>query len=182
MSNSEGNNGFLNDIYQRSQRHSLGWIWVVFLFLEFALGEFFISSDIIEIFWYLGLIFLLTGVILVPVPFIYFPRKGKVPKGKSFFHTTKLVDSGIYELVRHPQHLGWINILFSFVLMKQHWIITICGILGIFLLYYTTVEEDKLLIRKFGDDYRKYMNSVPRLNLFLGIIRFIRRRRVSSRT
>ncbi len=176
MSNRELNNESSNDINQRPIKYYLGWSWVIFLFLEFVLGEFFINEEIIEILWYLGLIFLLSGVILVPMPFIYFTKKGKIPEGKSFFHTTALVDSGIYEIVRHPQHLGWMCFMFSFILIKQHWIIAICGILGIFLLYYTTVEEDKLLIRKFRDDYKNYMNSVPRLNLFLGIIRMIWRK------
>jgi len=43
------------------------------------------------------------GMVLVMAPIIMFPRRGDVAKGKSFVHTTRLVDTGIYAIVRHPQ-------------------------------------------------------------------------------
>jgi len=43
------------------------------------------------------------GMVLVVAPIVMFPRRGGVPKGKSFISTTRLVDTGIYTIVRHPQ-------------------------------------------------------------------------------
>ena len=47
------------------------------------------------VFWGLSIIF---GVI----PIFTFRRKGDVPDKSSYIRTTKLVDSGIYSIVRHP--------------------------------------------------------------------------------
>ena len=42
------------------------------------------------------------GMVLVMAPIVMFPRRGGVAKGKSFVNTTRLVNSGIYAVVRHP--------------------------------------------------------------------------------
>ena len=52
------------------------------------------------------------GMLLVMSPIIIFPRRGGVEKGKSFVNTTRLVDTGIYSAVRHPQYLGGIFAIF----------------------------------------------------------------------
>jgi protein-S-isoprenylcysteine O-methyltransferase Ste14 len=38
-------------------------------------------------------------------------------------------------------------------------------------------EEDQRLIAKFGDAYVDYMKRVPRMNVFLGIYHFLKRRK-----
>ena len=56
----------------------------------------------------LGWVVWAAGMALVMAPIIMFPRRGGVARGKSFVHTTRLVDTGIYAVVRHPQYLGGI--------------------------------------------------------------------------
>ena len=51
----------------------------------------------------LGWVVWAIGMVLVMAPIILFPRRGGVPRRKSFVHTTRLVDTGIYAVVRHPQ-------------------------------------------------------------------------------
>jgi len=124
----------------------------------------------------LGWLVWLVGMVLVFAPIIMFPRRGGVPKGKSFVHTTHLVDSGIYAFVRHPQYLGGIlSIFVATVLLYPHWLFAILAIPGIIILYWSAKEEDKLLIAQFGNDYRAYSQRVPRMNLILGILRHFRR-------
>ncbi|MFO7981431.1 MAG: isoprenylcysteine carboxylmethyltransferase family protein [Candidatus Aminicenantes bacterium] len=124
----------------------------------------------------LGWIVWAVGMILVMTPIILFPRRGGVAKGKSFVHTHRLVDSGIYAVVRHPQYLGGILALFlANFLFYPHWLFGILGIVGAVILYWSTKEEEKGLIQQFGDDYRAYMQKVPRMNLILGIIRVLKR-------
>jgi protein-S-isoprenylcysteine O-methyltransferase Ste14 len=123
----------------------------------------------------LGWVVWAVGMILVMAPIILFPRKGKVPKGKSFVHTTRLVNSGVYSLVRHPQYLGGIlSIFIATFLFYPHWLFAVLGIPGIALLYWSTKLEENHLIKQFGDDYRTYMQKVPRMNLVSGIIRLNR--------
>ena len=112
------------------------------------------------------------GMVLVMAPIIMFPRRGGVPRGKSFVNTTRLVDTGIYAVVRHPQYTGGIYAIFlTTMLLYPHWLFVLLGVIGIVLLYLGTKEEDKRLIEKFGDEYIDYMQRVPGMNIFLGIIR-----------
>jgi protein-S-isoprenylcysteine O-methyltransferase Ste14 len=126
----------------------------------------------------LGWVVWAIGMVLVMAPIILFPRRGGVPRGKSFVHTTRLVDTGIYAVVRHPQYLGGIlSIFVATLLFYPHWLFVILGIPGAVILYLSTKEEEKRLIEQFGSDYGAYMQRVPRMNLILGIIRLGRRQK-----
>lgn len=126
----------------------------------------------------LGWIVWAVGMALVMAPILMFPRHGGVPKGKSFVSTTRLVDSGIYAVVRHPQYLGGILAVFVATLfLYPHWLFAVLGIPGAVILYLSTREEEKRLIQRFGNDYRNYMQRVPRMNLISGIIGLRRRRK-----
>ena len=114
------------------------------------------------------------GMILVLSPIILFPRRGGVEKGKSFVHTTKLVDTGVYRIVRHPQYLGGIFAIFiTTPLWYPHWLFVILGVFGIAVVYISCRAEDRYLLEKFGDEYRKYMHKVPGINMVSGIIRLV---------
>jgi len=117
------------------------------------------------------------GMALVMAPIIMFPRRGGVPKGRSFVNTTRLVDTGIYSLVRHPQYLGGVFAVFiTTLLLYPHWLFGLLGALGTVIVYLSAMEEDQRLVQQFGDDYIRYMQRVPRMNLLLGVIRRLRRR------
>ena len=117
------------------------------------------------------------GMVLVMAPIIMFPRRGGVPKGKSFVSTTQLVDTGIYSVVRHPQYLGGILAVFiPTLLLYPHWLFGVLGVIGAVVLYMGAREEDQRLIRQFGEDYQHYMQRVPRMNILVGFIRLIRYR------
>jgi len=91
--------------------------------------------------------------------------------------TSNVVDSGIYSVVRHPMYLGGIVMFFSHILLGQNWIVAISTIVGIACCYLIILSEDQRNIEKFGDEYRLYMQSVPRMNLLLGVIRLQRHRK-----
>jgi protein-S-isoprenylcysteine O-methyltransferase Ste14 len=125
-----------------------------------------------------GWIIWAAGMVLVMAPIIMFPRRGGVAKGKSFVNTTKLVDTGIYSVVRHPQYLGGILAIFvATLLLYPHWLFVVLGLPGAIIIHVSTAEEEKRLIERFGDSYRSYMERVPKMNLILGIIRLQRRSR-----
>jgi len=125
----------------------------------------------------IGCIIWAFGMVLVMAPIVLFPRRGGVPKGKSFVYTTRLVDTGIYAVVRHPQYTGGIYAIFlATLLLYPHWLFAILGAIGIVFLCLSSREEDKRLVGKFGDDYTSYMQRVPGMNIFLGIVRLWRSR------
>ena len=117
------------------------------------------------------------GMVLVMAPIIMFPRRGGVSKGKSFVNTTRLVDTGIYSLVRHPQYLGGVFAIFiTTLLWYPHWLFGLLGAVGIVVLYLSAREEDQRLVQQFGEDYIRYMQRVPRMNILVGVTRWLRRR------
>ena len=125
----------------------------------------------------LGWVVWTFGMVLVVAPVIMFPRRGGVPKGKSFVNTTRLVDTGIYAVVRHPQYTGGVYAIFvTTALFYPHWLFFVLGAAGTVVVYLSCREEDQRLVRKFGDDYATYMKKVPRMNIFLGVARLVLKR------
>jgi len=166
-------------------RKSLSWIDFVpvtavsILFIAQIIGGIYLLSSVsqIQILAYLGAaLYVLSGIIFGMLPVIELRRKGEVKQGKSYIHTTKLVDTGIYSIVRHPQYVTFILWAIAGMLLFQHWIIILLGIPIIPLTYIDLLRADKAAIAKFEDDYKAYMKRVPRANFLLGIIRRLRYR------
>jgi len=126
---------------------------------------------------YIGWAVFAFSMILGWLSRIAFQVKGKAPEGESFIHTSVVVESGIYAVVRHPMYLSGILVFVSLVLISQHWLSLIFSIPIIVYFYISTWSEERSSIEKFGDDYRKYMQRVPRMNLIWGIIRLWRRQK-----
>ena len=130
----------------------------------------------IEILAYAGVgLYLFSGIVFGMLPVFEFCKKGGVQKGQSYIHTTNLVDTGIYSVVRHPQYVTFILWAIAGMLLFQHWIIILLGIPIFPLTYIDLIKADKDAIEKFGDDYKAYMKKVPRANFLLGIIRRFRK-------
>ncbi|MFX0069454.1 MAG: methyltransferase family protein [Candidatus Hodarchaeota archaeon] len=147
------------------------------LFIAQIIVGIFLLSDVsqIEILAYVGVgLYVFSGIVFGWLPVIEFRKKGRVKKGKSYIHTTKLVDTGIYSIVRHPQYVTFILWAIAGMLLFQHWIIILLGVPIIPLTYIDLIRADKDSIEKFGDEYKRYMNRVPRANFLLGIMRHLR--------
>jgi protein-S-isoprenylcysteine O-methyltransferase Ste14 len=118
--------------------------------------------------WFISIIF---GI----APIIILKRKGDVAEEKSYIHTEKIVTSGLYALVRHPQYLAGILFSLSITFITQSWISLILTVVIVILTYQWTYDEDKDLTERFGDEYSQYIENVPRLNILLGIGYYILR-------
>lgn len=138
-----------------------------------------VSQNKILAYFGVGL-YVFSGIFFGMLPVFEFRKKGGVRKGQSYIHTTKLVDTGIYSVVRHPQYVTFILFAISGVLLFQHWIVILLGVPIIPLTYIDLIKADKDAIEKFGDDYEVYMKKVPRANFLLGLLRLLRRRRKQS--
>ena len=110
-------------------------------------------------------------------PIVALLRRGGVPKGKSYVHTTQLVETDIYAIVRHPQMgTAWLLMCLGLMLLTQHWSSVALGLPAMILVHLDLLRADQRCVEKFGDAYRQYMGRVPRTNFVLGIIRLIMRR------
>jgi protein-S-isoprenylcysteine O-methyltransferase Ste14 len=165
-------------------KRSFSWMDVIpitftsLLFIsQIILGIYLADDSRIDMLEYTGVaLYIFSGWIFGMLPVFEFRKKGGVKKGKSYIQTTKLVDTGIYSIVRHPQFTTWMLWAIAGMLLFQHWIVILLGIPIIPLTYIDLLRADKRLIEKFGDDYKQYMQKVPRANFLLGIIRLLRDR------
>ena len=151
---------------------------VTILFISQIIVGIYLLSKVsqIEILAYIGAgLYVVAGLVFGWLPVIEFRKKGRVKKGESYIHTTQLVDTGIYSIVRHPQYVTFILWAIAGMLLFQHWVIILLGIPIVPLTYIDLIRADKNAIEKLGDDYKAYIKKVPRANFLLGIIRRCRR-------
>ena len=153
------------------------WAYSILMLLPIVMVFVFYNYYTFDFLVYAGWILLVFSVVIIFMAGGEFRKKGGAPKGRSIVHTTVVVESGIYSVVRHPQYLGFILFVFALVLMSQHWLSVFSWIMGSTLFYRDVVREEQMAIEKFGDDYRHYMQEVPRMNFVVGLIRLLKRRK-----
>jgi protein-S-isoprenylcysteine O-methyltransferase Ste14 len=127
---------------------------------------------------YLGWIILAVAIVLGWRARVSFETKGGAQEGESWLRTLVVVDSGVYAVVRHPMYLSFMLLIPALMLISQHWLSVIFGLPIMVFLYMGMRGEERSNIEKFGDDYKRYMQRVPRMNFLAGVIRLLRRKRV----
>ncbi|MCF6188863.1 MAG: isoprenylcysteine carboxylmethyltransferase family protein [Cocleimonas sp.] len=78
-------------------------------------------------------------------------------------NTTGLVTKGLYQYTRNPMYVGLLTILLGYAI----WLGSLTPFLVLPLFYWLITEmqikpEERVLIKKFGEDYQSYKNSVRR--------------------
>ena len=74
----------------------------------------------------------------------------------------KLVTNGIYRYIRHPLYTFGSSMFISFGMMADNWFIAALGIFTFAIMAIRTPQEEANLIKKFGDEYREYMERTGR--------------------
>jgi len=110
-------------------------------------------------------------------PILTFRRRGRVERGKTYLHTTELVTSGLYSVVRHPQYLASDFLALAVMCITQHWGTLVVGSIAIGVNHWTMRKADRNLVEKFGDAYAEYSQRVPQWNLACGLIRRLRHKK-----
>lgn len=108
-----------------------------------------------------GLIFVVLGFVLVLLSVRRFHLAGTtVPIDQP---TTTLVTIGPYHFTRNPIYIGLILIYFGLsIVLTSLWMLVLLIPVLIVLQRGVVEREEVYLERKFGDDYRKYKERVPR--------------------
>lgn len=153
------------------------------LFMAQIVFGIYLLSDVtqIEILAYTGVgLYFTSGIFFGVLPVFEFRKKGGVPNGQSYIHTTKLVDTGMYSILRHPQYVTFIMWAISGMLLFQHWIVILLGVPIFPLTYIDLIKADKDAIMRFGEDYTNYMKKVPQANFLIGLVRLVQRRLIRS--
>lgn len=74
----------------------------------------------------------------------------------------KLVTSGIYGKIRHPIYLSFNLFCIGFIMILLDWILLIVYIIGAIGLYFQAIDEEKILIEYFKEEYINYKQTTGR--------------------
>lgn len=72
-----------------------------------------------------------------------------------------VIRDGVFRVVRHPIYLSEMLFYLSLLVFRTSLAAVAIWIVAILFLHYLSQYEEKLLIERFGDDYRQYMKDVP---------------------
>lgn len=155
--------------------------WSVLGFSALIVAQYILAFFVLKLPGLKGLQILGWGIWALSAVFGFAPifilkRFGGVVSGKSYVHTTKLVDTSLYAVVRHPQYLAGILFNIALMLLAQHWLVILIGVVSMALIYREIKHADQEGVEKFGEAYQGYMKRVPQVNFLLGIFRLIRSR------
>lgn len=144
---------------------ALLYLFLVFTSLLFVLYIFPLYIQLPFVFYMqiFGLVFTFAGYFL----FIWsVAARGKYSVSWEMPEKQKLVTWGPYRHVRHPSYLGYFLMFFGLFFLWPN-LFTLFPITAVPGYYCVTVEEERLLIQRFGDEYLKYQKKtgrfIPRL-------------------
>ena len=131
------------------------------------------TSIVIYISLAIGLLGLLVGIWVTRMHF----KRG----GLNHDETVILLKEGPYRVARHTAVGMMLPILLPIILSAHvpFTPLSVAAIITMIVYFYYSclLEEKKLDIPKWGDEYRQYMKEVPRFNFIVGLWRLRRRKR-----
>jgi len=77
--------------------------------------------------------------------------------------TEKIVTTGVYSIVRHPQYLGGLLAHLGISFLLSIWYSLLFTPLMLVFVYLISKKEEQELIREFGNEYEQYKKRVPML-------------------
>ena len=149
-------------------------IYTPLMFYQFYLSWRYYNSLGLDWVTNMGWLVLSLSAVFGWLPIYELRKHGGVPEGKSYMNTMRVVTSGVYSVVRHPQFLAGILITLSMMLISQHVQSVIAGLIAAVVYASEAPVEDRRNIAKFGEPYRDYMREVPALNFMAGLLRRLR--------
>jgi protein-S-isoprenylcysteine O-methyltransferase Ste14 len=107
----------------------------------------------------------ILGLVLTSVGYSVFiwsvVVRGKYAVSWQMPENQRLVTSGPYRYVRHPSYLGYFLMFFGFFFLWPN-LFTLFPLVAIPGYFRVTFEEERLLVRRFGDEYVEYQRKTGR--------------------
>ena len=113
------------------------------IFLPLKLGTFW---------FYTGLPICLLAIIIVLMFSISFAT---APLGEP-------ITKGVFAISRHPGYFGFFLGCVGIGITCASWVFLLCALVWIVSWHFGVVEEERILLEKYGETYREYMNRTPR--------------------
>jgi len=101
---------------------------------------------------YSGLVIFLFGMVFTIVAVLNFATSPK----------DKVITKGLYRFTRNPVYIGLLLLQFGLGIACSSWLYLLLTVVLMILLNANSSAEERYCLYRYGDDYRKYMNSTPR--------------------
>ena len=125
---------------------------------------------------YLGWILIAVAIVFGGFSW-YAVRRQRLIEDREWLENTVLVDTGIYEIIRHPVYLSFMIYVVAMILISRHWLSIIFGVPIIIYLYWLMKIKEWVSVDNFGEEYVNYMEKVPRLNVITGLFNYWKKRK-----
>jgi protein-S-isoprenylcysteine O-methyltransferase Ste14 len=104
------------------------------------------------------LVTIITGMVVFLLgTFVYF-------KWEIFWHKTyngQLVTDGIFQYIRHPHYTSLLIVGFGLAFFFYSLFAITIAVIAIPIMIWSILDEEKVLIKQYGKDYKKFMEKVP---------------------
>ena len=97
---------------------------------------------------YTSIIFFMVGGFFIVYSFVCLKRIGKPAEGLE--NTTRMINKGIFKIIRHPLYLGLSFFTIGFLFVYQAIALIVIGFIAVVLFYIASRVEDNYNIKKFG--------------------------------
>ncbi len=75
---------------------------------------------------------------------------------------SKLLTEGIYSKIRHPRYVGILFEILAFAFFVNYLATYVVAATSVLMLYLIVLLEERELVDRFGPEYERYMQQVPR--------------------
>ena len=99
----------------------------------------------------LGLVIFLLGT------FVYF--KWEIHWHKTFHG--QLVTDGVFRYIRHPHYTSLLMVGFGLAFFFNSFAALVIAVIAIPIMIWSVLDEEKLLIKQYGEEYKKFMEKTP---------------------
>jgi protein-S-isoprenylcysteine O-methyltransferase Ste14 len=72
-----------------------------------------------------------------------------------------VIRKSVFNIVRHPIYLSEILLYLGLLMLSISLIAVLVWVISILFLYYISRYEERMLLARFGEDYKQYMQEVP---------------------
>jgi protein-S-isoprenylcysteine O-methyltransferase Ste14 len=109
----------------------------------------------------------ISPFVQIPLAIVFFLLSGYLAfKGLSQVFGKKrqksgVIRTGVFSFVRHPIYLSEILLYLGFLMLNISLAAGAIWIIGIGFFYYISRYEEKLLLARYGEEYKRYMAEVP---------------------
>jgi protein-S-isoprenylcysteine O-methyltransferase Ste14 len=153
-----------------------GLLFLLQIILLFYFNNFVLNILIFGIGW----LMLIPSFLFLSLPLSARRKDEAVSDVCSLVEVTLIDKNGVYGIIRHPIHAGWILMSLSLALVSQSWLSILCALIIIPFVMILINYEDRINSIKYGEEYSQYQKEVPLVNIFKGLWRYHKRRENSQ--